>query len=190
MRFTDKGREIGERRGTPKLPSTVPGFDAELHLDGHGGALQVALSTLSAAANLLGMDAEASRPARDKRGSGYELDLSHLEPGTPIMLWRGGDGWLAVATPDRSSWRTFCGAFLNLSAFLSTTARDAWASPSINSLATDVLDTHPVWDAVGTCQTYGVPAAVVPGWHDDERPCSSRALAERLAWAVVEECEI
>ncbi len=103
----------------------------------------------------------------------------------PLSLWRAGDGWLLVHTATRDSWRNFCATFLNRSAYRGVAPECAWSDAEINRLATIILDTHKADDAVGTCLTYQVPAAVVRGWHDRDRGAEGRALAERLAWAAL-----
>lgn len=103
----------------------------------------------------------------------------------PLSLWRARDGWLLVHTATHDSWRNFCATFLNRSAYRDVLPDRAWSDANINHLATIILDTHKVDDAVGTCLTYQVPAAAVPGWHDRDRGAEGRALAERLAWAAL-----
>jgi hypothetical protein len=103
----------------------------------------------------------------------------------PLSLWRARDGWLLVHTATRESWRNFCATFLNRSAYRDVAPERAWSDAEVNRLATIILDTHKVDDAVGTCLTYQVPAAVVPGWHDRDCGAAGRVLAERLAWAAL-----
>ncbi len=104
---------------------------------------------------------------------------------TPLSVWRARDGWLLVSTSGQQAWRDFCATFLSLAAYRNIPAAKAWESPWINEFATTVLDTHKVEDAVGTCLTYGVPAAPIPAWQDSDRPGASKALADQLAWAAL-----
>lgn len=103
----------------------------------------------------------------------------------PLSLWRARDGWLLVDTASREAWRNFCATFLNRSAYQDVRPGEAWCDAAINRLATTILDTHGVDDAVGTCLTYQIPAAVIPGWRDRELGAAGRSFAERLAWAAI-----
>lgn len=150
--------------------------------------LPAALTPGDAAADLLALlsGAEAAplpsvRRVRDH--ADHAPDDLPLCP--PLSLWRARDGWLLVHTATRESWRNFCATFLNRSAYRDVAPECAWSDAEINRLATIILDTHKADDMVGTCLTYQVPAAAVPGWHDRDRGGEGRALAERLAWAAL-----
>lgn len=156
-------------------------FDWELDLaadltPGDAAAALLALASGAAVAPL-----QPTRSARDHGGQGP----AGLPLHPPLSLWRASDGWLIVHTATRESWRNFCATFLNGSAYRDVPADRAWSDAEVNRLATIILDTHKVDDAVGTCLTYQVPAAAVPGWHDRDRGAEGRALADRLAWAAL-----
>jgi len=177
----------------PDTPPAGPGagaaantaFDRETEIAAAGGLPAAAAAALRLAARQAGL---APPPA--PRSAGLELvppdlDLSRRPPGAPISLWRAQDGWILVAASEPTTWRTVCMTFLTQRLAERCPAAGAWADPEVNALATTVLDTHKAADAVGTCLTYGVPAAVAPGWTDREAPSVSKALSERLAWAAL-----
>ena len=154
-------------------------YDYGLTIDGLSSSIAVARRLLSLAAAAVHLPIG---PVGVDRGEGVsgEPPLS-----APLSLWRARDGWLLVDTASRDGWRNFCATFLNRSAYQDVLPGEAWRDASVNRLATTVLDTHKVDDAVGTCLTYEIPAAVVPGWRDRELGAAGRALAERLAWAAI-----
>ena len=162
-------------------------FDASTTLTVHGDPAVAAAVALDRIAALLGQPVTPMPGAQE----GHHADDSRIAlaeaagDGVPWSLWRGKDGWIVVHTASYDAWRTFCGTFLNRTAWRSVAAADAWRGPDINALATTVLDTHPVDDAVGTCLTYGVAAAAVDGWRDRETGGASRTLADMLAWAAL-----
>ncbi len=123
------------------------------------------------------------RPEDTDRDEPPSLDL--LPDGCAVSLWRCHDGWLALPATGRTSWRDFCATFLNITAYRETGWETAWRTASVNSLATTVLDTHRVEDAVGTCLTYQIPATAVTGWLDAEVEYPAGNLAEKLAWAAI-----
>lgn len=155
-------------------------FDYGLVLDGPP-------SPVATASRLLSLAATAARlpigPVDVVDGGAALADEPPLS--APLSLWRARDGWLLVHTASRDDWRNFCATFLNRSAYQDVRSGDAWRDAAINRLATTVLDTHKVDDAVGTCLTYEIPAAVVPGWRDRDLGAAGRVLAERLAWAAI-----
>ncbi|MGL3820727.1 hypothetical protein [Sphingopyxis sp. R3-92] len=171
---------------TPALPAGAVAtgggaFDWELDLaagltPGDAAAALLALASGAAVAPL-----QSALRACDHGG----LAPAVLPLHPPLSLWRARDGWLIVHTATRESWRNFCATFLNGSAYRDVLPDRAWSDAEINRLATIILDTHKVDDAVGTCLTYQVPAAAVPGWHDRDRGAEGRALADRLAWAAL-----
>lgn len=170
----------------PRLPagtlaSGSAAFDWEVELPD-------VLSPGEAAAALLTLVSGAA-PAALSPAHGGDDHANHATADPPLCpplsLWRARDGWLIVHTATRESWRNFCATFLNRSAYRDVAPERAWSDAEINRLATIILDTHKVDDAVGTCLTYQVPAAVVPGWHDRDRGAEGKALAERLAWAAL-----
>ena len=170
----------------PALPAgaTAPvgeAFDREVVLPGGlapGDAAAALLALVSGAA-------VACLPSVQRARDHADHAPDHLPLCLPLSLWRARDGWLLVHTATRESWRNFCATFLNRSAYRDVAPECAWSDAEINRLATIILDTHKADDAVGTCLTYQVPAAVVPGWHDRDRGVAGRALAERLAWAAL-----
>lgn len=171
---------------TPALPAGAVAtgggaFDWEIDLaadltPGDAAAALLALASGAAVAPL--RFAQSARDHRDQVSA-----VLPLHP--PLSLWRARDGWLIVHTATHENWRNFCATFLNGSAYRDVPPDRAWSDTEINRLATIILDTHKVDDAVGTCLTYQVPAAAVPGWHDRDRGAEGRALAERLAWAAL-----
>lgn len=170
----------------PRLPagavaSGSAAFDWEVELPD-------ALAPDEAAAALLALVSGAAAVSLPSvRGADDHTDHATDDPPLcpPLSLWRARDGWLIVHTATRESWRNFCATFLNRSAYRDVAPERAWSDAEVNLLATIILDTHKVDDAVGTCLTYQVPAAVVPGWHDRDCGAAGRVLAERLAWAAL-----
>lgn len=151
-------------------------FDGSVDLPGAATAGEAAAVLLALASGQTACPLPSGR--RDPSPAEVPLPL-------PLSLWRARDGWLLIHTATRESWRNFCATFLNGSAYRDVPPGRAWADSGINRLATIVLDTHKVDDAVGTCLTYQVPATAVPGWHDRDRGAEGGALAERLAWAAL-----
>lgn len=163
------------------VPSGSAAFDWEVALSDGSAPGEAAAALLALVSGAPPISSSSVRGGDDH--ADHAPDNLPLYP--PLSVWRARDGWLLVHTATRESWRNFCATFLNRSVYRDVAPACAWSDAEVNRLATIILDTHKADDAVGTCLTYQVPAAVVPGWHDRDRGAEGRALAERLAWAAL-----
>lgn len=101
--------------------------------------------------------------------------------GQPACIWPARNGWLIVQITTEAEWRDFCATFLNSTIRRHVPAHAMWHSLAVHNLASTILSTHNVKDAVATCQLYEIPAAVLSHQEQDE----AEKLSHALEWAVI-----
>lgn len=157
-------------------PVHANAFDASLSVEA-ATIFEAAAAALDAASALA-----LGRPARDSHPPVVSSTaFPVLAHGIGVQVLHARDGWVALAAPDRATWLTLSMTFLRRRLYHRYDELSAWRSAEVNELATLVLATHHAEDVVGTCDTYGIPAFLVPGWQGAQ----SAALAEAVHYGAL-----